>query len=152
MNAAMKDTSRTGLISRRDAIGLFAATPALGADAALTNVFGGTTLIGASVLGVDAAAACGAASHELSQLTVEHFEALVGETFTVGDKAATLRDVRRGHETPFRRQFAMVFDAPNTAIASDVATVWHPAIGQHDLFVRGITDSADRKALEICFS
>jgi hypothetical protein len=150
MNAAMKDTTRAGLISRRDAIGLFAATPALGADAALTNVFGGTALVGASVLGADPALACTGASHDLSQLTVEHFEALVGEMFAVGNNLATLRDVRRGPQTPFRQQFAMIFDAPNASIASDLATVSHPAIGQHDLLVTAV--GADRKALEICFS
>jgi hypothetical protein len=149
----MKDTSRAGLISRRDAIGLFAAMPALGANAALTNVFGGSALLGPTVLGAEAASACAGASHELSELSVEQFEALVGETFAVGDSLATLRDVRRGPDSPFRQQFAMTLDAPQSAsIASDLVAVSHPAIGEHDLFVTQISDGADRKALEICFA
>jgi hypothetical protein len=149
----MSDSNRTGLISRRDAIGLLAATPALGADAALTGAFGGSALAGATILGAGAAAACPGASHDLSQLTVEHFEALVGDTFTVGDTTVTLRDVRRGPDSTFRQQFAMIFDATaDASIASEIAPVAHPAIGRHDLFVTELNDGAGRKALEICFS
>jgi hypothetical protein len=149
----MKHGNRPGLISRRDAIGLLAATPALGADAALSGAFGGTALAGASLVGATTASAFAGASHDLSQLTVEHFEALVGEAFTVGNTTVTLRDVRRGRQTGFRQQFAMIFDAaPDAAIAADLAPVSHPAIGRHDLFVSQVRDGADRKALEICFS
>jgi hypothetical protein len=153
MTAAVNDTNQAALFSRRAALGLFAATPALSTDAALTRVFGGAAMAGASVLGADAASACGDAAHDLSQLSVEHFEALVGETFTVGDAPMTLRDVRRGPPTPFRMQFAMTFDAAADApMASDVRTVAHPAIGQHDLYVSEVRSGADRRAVEICFS
>jgi hypothetical protein len=153
----MSDTNRSGAITRRGAVGLFAATPALGADAVLSNVLGGTALAGASIVSAGAAQACGyaAAPNELSQLTAEHFEPLVGETFTVGNTAVTLRDVSRGPETMsgFRQQFAMTFDAPrNFSIASDLSAVSHPAIGQYDLSVIEVIESADRKALQIYFS
>jgi hypothetical protein len=153
----MKDENRSGMISRRDAMGLFAATPALGANVALSNALRGTALAGASVLSAGVANACGyaAAPSELSQLAAEHFEPLVGDTFLVGDASVTLRDVRRGLPTQpgFRQQFAMTFDAPQTlSISSDIASLSHPAIGQHDLFVTEVIESADRKSLEICFS
>jgi hypothetical protein len=153
----MKDDNRSGMISRRGAIGLFAATPALGADAVLANTLRASALAGASVLSVRAAQACGYAEapSNLAQLAAEHFEPLVGETFVVGDTTVTLRDVRRGPETQpgFRQQFAVTFDAPRRlSISSDLASVSHPAIGQYDLFVTEAIDSADRKALEICFT
>jgi hypothetical protein len=153
----MSDTNGSGMISRRDAIGLFAATPALGADAVLSNALRGTALAGASVLSAGSAQACGyaAAPSELSQLAAGHFEPLVGETFMVGDAAVTLRDVRRGPETQpgFRQQFAMTFEAPpSLSIASDLSSVSHPAIGQYDLFVTELIESGRRKALEICFT
>jgi hypothetical protein len=148
----MDNTERPEPISRRDAIGLFAATPALGANAALTRAFGGVALTGASIFGADAAAARAGASPDLSRLTVEHFEALVGDTFTIGDTTMTLRDVRRGPDASFRQQFAMIFDAPpEVSIASGLVPVSHPATGRHDLFVT-VDDKAGRKALEICFS
>jgi hypothetical protein len=153
----MKDDNRFGLISRRDAIGLFAAAPALGTDAALTNALRGTALAGASILSAGAANACGyaAATNDLAQLAAEHFEPLVGETFMIADTAVTLRDVFRGSEpvSGFRQQFAMTFDAPRSlAVASDLAPVSHPAIGQHDLSVVEVMENADRKALQIYFS
>jgi hypothetical protein len=153
----MSDANRSDMISRRDAIGLFAATPALGADAVLSNALRGTALAGASVLSVGAAQACGYAEapNDLAQLAAEHFEPLVGETFMVGDTTVTLRDVRRGPETRpgFRQQFAMTFDAPRSlSIASDLTSVSHPAIGQYDLFVTQVIESGHRKALEIYFT
>jgi hypothetical protein len=152
-SGAMTDTNRAGLISRRDAIGLFAATPALGANVALTGVFGGTALAGAPIFGAEAASACPGASHDLSQLTVEHFESLVGNTFRVADATVSLRDIRRGPATGFRQQFAMMFEVPlGVSIASGVVPVAHPAIGRHDLFVRQMNENANRKTLEICFS
>jgi hypothetical protein len=153
----MKNTDRSGVVSRRDAIGLFAATPALGVDAMLSNALRGAALAGASVLSAGAAQACGYAEapSELSQLAAEHFEPLVGETFRVGDATVTLRDVRRGPETRqgFRQQFAMTFDTPRSlSITSDLASVSHPAIGQYDLFVTEVIESGHRRALEVCFS
>lgn len=142
----MKNTKRSSSISRRDAVALFATTPALGAGAALSGAFGGTALAGASVL------ASAGASRDLSQLSAEHFEALVGDMFTVGDMTVTLRDVRRGPDLHLRQQFAMIFDAPAGApLASAIAPVAHPAIGQHDLFVGAVNDG-DHRLLEICFS
>ena len=147
----MNDTNPPALLSRRDAIGLFAATPALGADAALSGVLGGTTI--ASVLGADVGSARAGASQDLSQLAAEHFEALIGETFTVGGMQVRLRNVRRGRVTQFRQQFAMIFEAPQGAsIGSKVAPVSHPAIGRHDLFVTEADRGAVPKTLEICFS
>jgi hypothetical protein len=154
----MSETNRSSVISRRNAVGFLAATPALGANAVLSNALRGTALAGASILSAEAAQACGfaAAPRELSQLAPEHVEPLVGETFMVGGTPVTLRDVSRGPETTQpgrRRQFAMTFDAPRgLSLASDLAPVSHPAIGQYDLFVTEVTESADRKALAIYFS
>jgi uncharacterized protein DUF6916 len=151
----MSDTSRSSMISRRNAVGLLAATPA---NAVLSNALRGTALAGASILSAGAAQACGfaAAPSELSQLAAEHFEPLVGETFMVGGTTVTLRDVSRGPETTqpgLRQQFAVTFDAPRSlSLASDLSPVSHPAIGQYDLFVTEVIEGADRKALAIYFS
>jgi hypothetical protein len=147
----MSDTNRSSVISRRDAVGFLAATP-------LSNALRGTALAGASILSAGAASACGfaAAPSELSQLAVEHFEALVGETFSVAGTTVTLRDVSRGPETTqpgLRQQFAITFDAPrDLSLASALSPVSHPAIGQYDLFVTEVIESADRRALAIYFS
>ncbi len=52
-------------------------------------------------------------AQDLAKLAAEHFEPLVGETFTIGGNEVTLRGVRRGPKTGsrFRKQFAVVFDA-----------------------------------------
>jgi hypothetical protein len=146
----MTDTNRTGKLSRRDAVALFAGGPALGVDAALASVFGGTA--GASLLFADGASACTPAA--LAQLAPEHFEPLVGNEFTVGEHRVTLRAVRRGPALPaqFREQFAVTFDAPQApSVASAPVRVAHPAIGRHDLLVTDVNQGADR-ALEICFA
>jgi hypothetical protein len=144
------DTNRTGKLSRRDAVALFAGGPALGVDAALASVFGGTA--GASLLFADGASAC--TPPPLAQLAPEHFEPLVGSEFTVGEHRVTLRAVRRGPALPaqFREQFAVTFDAPRApSVASAPVRVAHPAIGRHDLLVTDVNQGADR-ALEICFA
>jgi hypothetical protein len=145
----MSDTNRSSVISRRDAVGFLAATP-------LSNALRGTALAGASILSAGAASACGYAEapSKLSQLAAEHFEPLIGETFTVDGTAVTLRDVRRGLQTPgFRQQFAMTFDAPSSfSLVSDLSPVSHPAIGQYDLFVTAAIGGTDRKTVAIYFS
>jgi hypothetical protein len=131
----MTNTDRPNSISRRDTVALFAATAALGAGAMPSGAFGGTTV-----------------TDDLSQLSADHFEALVGDTFTIGGMTVTLRDVRRSHETRFRQQFAVTFDAPQSmSIGTEPTRVSHPAIGQHDIFIAEVNDS-DHRLLEICFS
>ena len=91
---------------------------------------------------------------ELRDLTAEHFETMVGETFEIGGQKTVLRAVRRGLPTPerFRDQFALTFDTPEgTRILSDVVAVSHPAIGRHDLLVTQVVHSTMPTALEICF-
>ena len=93
-------------------------------------------------------------TQELGKLTVEHFEALVGETFVIGEHRTKLRSVRRGPPTlaRFREQFALTFDTPAGAnISSVVLPVSHPAIGNHNLLVTQVIDATDPTALEICF-
>lgn len=154
----MTDTNDSGKLSRRDAMVLFAGAPALGADAALTGVFGGTA--GATLLFAGSAQACGSSAGlptNLASLAAEHFEPLVGEEFTVGEHRVTLRAVHRGPASPaqYRAQFAVAFSVPQVAsnpasIASEPIRVGHPAIGRHDLLVTEV-GAGDSRALEICF-
>ena len=83
----------------------------------------------------------------------EHFEPLVGETFSVGEHRVTLRAIRLGPATPaqFRQQFAVTFSVPPArSLGLAPVRVAHPAIGGHDLFVTDVNQGADR-SLEICF-
>ena len=93
-------------------------------------------------------------TQDLATLAAEHFEPLVGETFTIGEYQVTLRDVRRQKiRSRFREQFSITFKVPrDLPIRSERLPVAHPAIGRHDLLVTQILDAADGTALEICFS
>ncbi len=145
----MTDANR--LISRRNAIALLAARPALGAEGALSHAFGCSPAT--TALATDVAQASARVPSGL--LAAEHFDPLVGQAFAVGGQTATLRNVRRGPATPahFRAQFAVVFDAPRArSIGSERAPVSHPAIGRHELLVTEVMDGIGRTALEICFS
>jgi len=153
----MREANTSSRFSRRNAIALFAAGTAFGAEAALARAFGSPAAAGTSMLCGNPADADRAWTRpaDVGELAAEHFEPLLGEEFTVGGHAATLRSVRRGPATPsrFREQFAVVFDAPRELpIASEPTPVAHPAIGQHDLFVTQMVGGHDRSALEICFS
>jgi hypothetical protein len=91
---------------------------------------------------------------DLANLAPEHFEPLIGDTFTIGAYQVTLRDVRRRGPTTsrFREQFALVFSLPHEVpIGSEVLPVSHPAIGQCDLLVTQVIDEVQGTALEICF-
>jgi hypothetical protein len=144
----MKDTSRPTTVSRRDTIRLLPLTAS-----ALAGVI-------AAEVGEGAALACGAPGlhagsgepRELAALTAEHFEPLVGETFTVGETAMTLKEVRHGHNAGprFRTQFAAVFRGPQMQpLQSEIMPLSHPAIGRYDVFVNQIGGG---RSLEICFS
>jgi hypothetical protein len=95
-------------------------------------------------------------TQDVSKLVAEYFEALIGETFAIGDHKIKLRAVvRRRPATParFREQFSLTFEMPTGAtIRSDVVPVAHPAIGRHDLLVTQVVDTTDLTALEICFA
>jgi len=94
-------------------------------------------------------------TQNLGKLSHEHFESLIGETFTVGGHRTRLRAVRLGPKAgaKFRQQFALTFDTPEgTPIRSDVVPVSHPAIGDHTLLVTRVLDADTETALEICFS
>jgi hypothetical protein len=153
----MNESNRRATISRRDAIRLLAATATLVTGAVVTNSFPGAARTRAPVPRGDAHPEKGLAdmTQDLAQLAAEHFEPLVGETFTVGQYQVTLRDVRRRHKigSRFREQFALVFKAPQgLPIRSELLSVAHPAIGRYDLLVTQIIDDIDGTALEICFS
>jgi hypothetical protein len=152
---AMKESNRPGNISRRDTIRLLPMSATLVAGAVTAGAIPSAAWAAVS-------APCGDAAHsgqrsadttqDLAKLAAEHFEPLVGETFTIGDNEVTLRDVRHGPKTGshFRQQFAVVFDAPpQLSIQPEPLPVSHPAIGRHDLLVSQIIDG---RALEICFS
>ncbi len=151
----MKQSYRPTTIGRRDAIGLMAATVV--AETVLTNplqaaAWSAASRPGAGTLG--AAQGAPGARHDLAKLAADHFEPLVGQTFTVGGNPVTLRNVHRGRTTgaQFRQQFAVVFDAPqDLSIRSETLPVSHPAVGGHDLLVTQVMDGIDRTALEICF-
>ncbi len=86
-----------------------------------------------------------------AKLAPEHFEPLVGQSFDVGPYQVVLRDVRRAGRggSRFREQFALVFSLPQEVpIRSELLSVAHPAIGQHDLLVTQIIDGSDGSALE----
>jgi hypothetical protein len=92
---------------------------------------------------------------DLAKLAPEHFEPLIGHTFTVGQHQVTLRDVRRRGRAAsrFREQFSLLFSLPReTPIGSEVLAVSHPALGRCDLLVTQVIDEAEGTALEICFS
>jgi hypothetical protein len=125
------------------------------AETVLANPLHAAAWSGASQRGtVGAAQGAAGARHDLAKLAADHFEPLIGQTFTVGGNPVTLRNVHRGRTTraQFRQQFAIVFDAPqNLSIRSETLPVSHPAVGGHDLLVTQVMDGLDRTALEICF-
>ncbi len=151
----MKESDRPGHISRRDTIRLLPMSATLVAGAVTANSIPGAAWAAVSAPCSEAAQSgqsLADTAQDLAKLAAEHFEPLVGETFTIGDNAVTLRNVRRGPKTGsrFREQFAVVFDAPQQlSIPSAPLPVSHPAIGRHDLLVSQIIDG---RALEICFS
>jgi hypothetical protein len=94
-------------------------------------------------------------AQDLANLAPEHFEPLIGHTFTIGEHEVTLRDVRRRGRTTsrFREQFSLVFSLSHEVpIRSELLPVSHPAIGRCDLLVTQVMDDAQGTALEICFS
>ena len=94
-------------------------------------------------------------AQDLANLAPEHFEPLIGHTFTIGEHELTLRDVRRRGRTTsrFREQFSLVFSLSHEVpIRSELLPVSHPAIGRCDLLVTQVMDDAQGTALEICFS
>jgi hypothetical protein len=94
-------------------------------------------------------------TQDLASLAPEHFEPLIGHTFTIGDHQVTLRDVRRRGRTTsrFREQFSLLFSRPHEVpIGSEVLPVSHPALGQCELLVTQVIDEAEGTALEICFA
>jgi hypothetical protein len=145
----MTQKPRSPAIDRRDALGLIAATVV--ADAALIGPLQAATLpAGPSVRGSPNAAG----APQLAGLTADHFEPLIGESFIVGDRAVTLRKVRRGHNSgpQFRQQFGIVFDAPrDLALQSEILPLTHPTLGRHDVLA-GLVGAAGTARLEICFA
>jgi hypothetical protein len=93
-------------------------------------------------------------TQDLATLAAEHFEPLIGETFTIGDHQVTLREVHRQKmRSRLRQQFSLLFNAPrDLALRSESLPVSHPAIGRHELLVTQVLDGPDGTALEICFS
>ncbi|MGA3310824.1 MAG: hypothetical protein ABSD08_19765 [Xanthobacteraceae bacterium] len=153
----MKKSNPLVTITRRDSIRLLAVTPAVASNAVLANLFSGAAWAAALMPGADAAhlgQGSAGVPRNLAKLAAEHFEPLVGGSFTVGEDEVTLRNVRRRLNTGsrFREQFSVVFNAPrNSSILSETLPVSHPAIGRHDLLVTQILDGVDSTALEICF-
>jgi len=150
----MKESDRPGHISRRDTIRLLPMSATLVAGAVTASSIPNAAWAAVSA-SYETTAHSGQDSpdtaQDLAKLAAEHFEPLVGETFTIGGNEVTL-SVRRGPKTGsrFREQFAVVFDAPQQqSLPSEPLLVSHPAIGRHNLLVSQIIDG---RALEICFS
>ena len=154
----MNESKRQATISRRGAIRLLAATATLVACAVVTNPFRGAGLARARLPRGDAAhlgKGLATMTQDLAKLAADHFEPLVGETFTVGQYQLPLRAVRRSAKngSRFREQFAIIFKAPRgLSMGSELLPVAHPAIGRHELLVTQVIDDIDGTALEICFS
>ena len=93
-------------------------------------------------------------TQDLANLAPEHFEPLIGHTFTIGEHEVTLRDVhRRERPTPqFREPFSLVFSLPHEVpIGSEVLPVSHPALGQCDLLVTQVIDEAEGRPSKSAF-
>ena len=141
----MDAANRGHVISRRDVTRLLATVAAI-VGGAVVPMHGADAAHGKKgVLNM---------TQDLATLAAEHFEPLIGETFTIGDYQVTLRDVRRQKfRSRFREQFSITFNAPrDLPIRSERLPVTHPAIGRHELLVTQVLDAADGTALEICFS
>jgi hypothetical protein len=139
---------RRGAVTRRHALQVLAAAAAI---AVAARPFGGAAYANS----VHPGKGLPNMTHDLAKLAAEHFEPLIGETFTVGQYRLPLKSVRRIGKAAarFREQFALGFAAPrDSAIRSELMPVSHPAIGQFDLLVTQVMDEKDGTALEICFS
>lgn len=151
----MNDKKASTVSSRRDA--LLALTAAIVPGTILANPVRAVACAGIPSHSVDAARAApelAATAGSPAKLAAEHFEPLVGETFTIGGNAVRLRKVSRARKTgsPFREQFSVAFEAPeNVSPPLEPWSVSHPAVGRHDLLVTLTGNAAQGAALEVCF-
>jgi hypothetical protein len=146
-------TKHRTTVSRRDAVklltaaafsGTFVTVPPVAADATRWRAF---DVIHLEKGPIDM-------TQDLAKLAAEHFEPLIGHTFTIGDHQVTLRNVRRRAPTApqFREPFSLLFSLPHQLpMGSDVLPVSHPSLGQCDLLVTQVIDEGQGTALEICF-
>jgi hypothetical protein len=152
----MDDVIMTGqtITSRRDAVklltaaalsGTFVAAPPAAAEAAAGRQAVDSIVLEKGPIDM---------MKDLAKLAPEHFEPLIGHTFTIGEHQVTLRDVRRRGQAAsrFRQQFSLLFSLQQEIpIGSEVLAVSHPALGRCDLLVTRVIDEAEGTALEICF-
>jgi hypothetical protein len=149
-------TEHRAITTRRDAVQLLAAAALSGGAVISTSPVVAEAAIGRR--GFDAnllEKGLVDMTKDLASLAPEHFEPLIGHTFTIGEHQVTLRDVRRrARTTPrFREPFSLLFSLPHEVpISSELLPVSHPAIGRCDLLVTQVIDEAEGAALEICFS
>jgi hypothetical protein len=147
-------TKHRTTISRREATQLLAAA-ALSGGAVVSPVAADAAIRRPAVDAIPLEKGPVDMAQDLANLVPEHFEPLIGHTFTIGEHQVTLREVRRRGRTTsrFREQFSLVFSLPHEVpIASELLPVSHPAIGQCDLLVTQVIDDPQGTALEICFS
>ena len=154
----MSEQHHTTLINRRDMNRILVAG---GAFAAAAGIFGSVCKRALAAAVVPCGSECRpekglvTMTQDLAKLSAEHFERLIGETFTIGEYQLKLRDVQRRPQTVsrFRQQFSLTFEIPrDLPIRSDVIPVHHPAIGEHHLLVTQVIDNIGGTALEICFA
>ncbi len=84
-------------------------------------------------------------TQDLANLAPEHFEPLIGHTFTIGEHEVTLRDVHRRERTTarFREPFSLVFSLPHeVAISSEVLA----GVASDDRPVRSSGDAGYRRS------
>jgi hypothetical protein len=153
---SMKERHAGAAASRRDAVRLLAAAAVAGGAIMMTSPAAAVALFRRRVLdAIRSQKGLVDMAQDLANLVPEHFEPLIGDTFSIGEHQVTLRNVRRRGRTTsrFREQFALLFSLPHEVpIGSELLSVSHPAIGRCDLLVTQVIDEAEGTALEICFS
>jgi hypothetical protein len=154
----MSELHRQSWINRREASRILIASAAFTAAAGILGPLRKRALAAAVIpCGSECRSEKGILNmtQDLAKLSAEHFEQLIGKTFTIGEYLLKLRDVQRRPNTAshFRQQFSLTFEIPrDLPIRSDVMAVQHPAIGEHHLLVTQVIDNIDETALEICFA
>jgi hypothetical protein len=91
---------------------------------------------------------------DISEMTAETFEPLIGETFTINGQPVTLSAVEKVDPASpkLRTQTSLIFTAEEPIGMEDgIQHVAHPQLGEHGLLVHRITDP-DAPTYEIVFA
>jgi hypothetical protein len=80
---------------------------------------------------------------DISEMTAETFEPLIGETFTINSQPVTLKAVDKTDPASpkLRTQTSLVFTADEPIGMEDgIQNVAHPQLGEHGLLVHRVVD------------